>query len=90
MKIGDLVRIRGHWQSDHLLFGVVENYRQDHNGGSGTQSWKKDNKWHQEIINSFVRGDVLVMCYSDGSTSWYDENDVEPVQDDQKDGKITT
>jgi hypothetical protein len=83
MKVGDLVRVK--WPSSinfvHLedALGEVTDYRPDFLGGSGIYSWKGGDKWHHEMTTAPKRGEVRVLCYDDGSESWYDEQNVELV-----------
>jgi hypothetical protein len=83
MKVGDLVRIK--WTSsinvidDEVTFGMVTDYRPDVLGGSGLTSWKTRDKWNSELTTAPKRGEVRVLCYDDGSESWYDELNVELV-----------
>jgi hypothetical protein len=55
--------------------GVVLDYRPDVLGGSGTHSWRQPSESDliSEITHTERRGEVLVLDYSDGSLSWYDE-----------------
>jgi hypothetical protein len=83
MKVGDLVRVK--WPSsinfmvDEVTLGVVTDYRPDVLGGSGFTSWKTRDKWHPEMTTAPTRGEVRVLCYDDGSESWYDELNVKLV-----------
>jgi hypothetical protein len=83
MKVGDLVRVK--WPSSinfmahEVTLGVVTDYRPDVLGGTGFTSWKTQDKWHPEMTTAPKRGEVRVLCYDDGSESWYDELNVELV-----------
>ena len=83
MKVGDLVRVK--WPSsinfmvDEVTLGLVTDYRPDVLGGSGLTSWKTRDKWNSEMTTVPTRGEVRVLCYDDGSESWYDEHNVELV-----------
>lgn len=76
MKPGDLIRVK--WLS-YVNLGEVTDYRPDVLGGSGVHSWKGRGKWHHEMTTTPKRGEVRVLCYDDGSESWYDELNVELV-----------
>lgn len=80
MRRGALVKIK--W-SDGGGLGVVRDYRPETLGGSGVSSWRDDNrKWQSEITTTSKRGEVLVLCYEDGSESWYDESNVDLVPEE--------
>ena len=90
MRVGALVKIK--WFDDSVwspgtgaraALGVVRDYRLETLGGSGVSSWRDDNrKWQAEITTTSKRGEVLVLCYEDGSMSWYDELNVELVPEE--------
>ena len=86
MKVGALVKIK--WSDDSVwaldgALGVVRDYRLETLGGSGVSRWRDDNReWQAEITTTSKRGEVLVLCYKDGSVSWYDENNVELVPEE--------
>jgi hypothetical protein len=85
VKVGALVKIK--WSDGPLAplgaIGVVRDYRPDVLGGSSTSSWRGS---HREMQAEFTvvpkRGEVLVLCYEDGSESWYDESSVELVPEE--------
>ena len=83
MKVGDLVRVKWpssiNFMADEVTLGEVTGYRPDFLGGSGVHSWKVRDKWHHEMTTAPKRGEVRVLCYDDGSESWYDELNVELV-----------
>ena len=90
MKVGALVKIK--WSDDSVwspgararaALGVVRDYRPETLGGSGVSSWRDDNReWQAGITTTSKRGEVLVLCYEDGSESWYDELNVELVPEE--------
>lgn len=86
MKVGALVKIK--WSDDSVwapmgALGVVRDYRPEALGGSGVSSWRDDNReWQAGITTTSKRGEVLVLCYEDGSMSWYDELNVELVPEE--------
>jgi hypothetical protein len=83
MKVGDLVRVKWpssiNFMADEVTLGEVTDYRPDVLGGTGFSSWKGRDKLHPEMTTAPKRGEVRVLCYDDGSESWYDEQDVELV-----------
>jgi hypothetical protein len=86
VRVGALVKIKWSdgtaWAPAGAL-GVVRDYRLETLGGSGVSSWRDDNrKWQAEITTTSKRGEVLVLCYEDGSMSWYDELNVELVPEE--------
>lgn len=89
MKVGTLVKVKETAGAvTHNRFGVVIDYRPDSLGGSSVCSWRDDDRWHQEVVKVPIRGEALIMCYEDGSTSWYDESSVSLMQDTAHDDKI--
>lgn len=86
MKVGALVKIK--WSDDSVrvplgALGVVRDYRPETLGGSGVSSWRDDNReWQARLTTTSKRGEVLVLCYEDGSMSWYDERNVELVPEE--------
>lgn len=79
MRRGTLVKIK--WSDgDGFDLGVVRDYRPETLGGSGVSSWLDHNReWQTGITTTSKRGEVLVLCYEDGSEGWYDELRVEPL-----------
>lgn len=62
--------------------GEVLDYRPDVLGGSSSQCWRgKDGTVHNEIVTSPKRGQVLVLTYEDGGMAWWDEKNVEEMED---------
>ena len=86
MQKNDLVMIRIHNQD--VCLGVVIDYRPDVLGGSGVQSWRSSGESHTrtKITQVPKRGEVLVMGYSDGSLSWYDEMHIHILTDQSQTG----
>lgn len=83
MTAGTLVRVK--YPGDRLFpdtvesLGEVRAYNPDMLGGSClTGAGKHGNNWSIEE----VRGEVLVLCYEDGSMSWYDERNVQVVTEE--------
>lgn len=77
-----LVHIRSRYiDDDSVSLGVVLDYRPDVLGGTGVISWRRPSSSAvcTEIQHHEKRGEVLVMNYSDGSLSWYDELSIIPV-----------
>ena len=72
MEKGELVRVRllRNWTDDEWdeEWGVVVGYNPNVLGGSAHIS--------SGIINTPIRGEVLVLSYKDGGTSWFDEQNV--------------
>ena len=83
MRAGTLVRVK--YPSDRLFpdtvesLGEVRAYNPDVLGGSClTGAGKYGNDWNVTAR----RGEVLVLCYEDGSISWYDESNVQIVTEE--------
>jgi hypothetical protein len=83
VKVGSLVRVK--YPDDRLFpvtlesLGEVRDFRPDVHGGSClTGAGKYGVSWNV----SARRGEVLVLCYDDGSISWYDERNVRVVTEE--------
>jgi len=83
MTKGDLVRVT---RPSDALFpedvhenGVVVDYRPNVLGGSSMVQYRVKGGWKSEMVKSPVRGEVLVLSYTDGGQSWYDEMNVELI-----------
>jgi hypothetical protein len=83
MRAGTLVRVK--YPGDRLFpdtvesLGEVRAYNPDVLGGSClTGAGKYGNDWNVTAR----RGEVLVLCYADGSVSWYDESNVQVVTEE--------
>jgi hypothetical protein len=83
MRVGTLVRVK--YPGDRLFpdtvesLGEVRAYNPDVLGGSClTGAGKYGNDWNVTAR----RGEVLVLCYDDGSISWYDESNVQVVTEE--------
>lgn len=83
MRAGTLVRVK--YPGDRLFpetvesLGEVRAYNPDVLGGSClTGAGKYGNDWNVTAR----RGEVLVLCYDDGSVSWYDESNVQVVTEE--------
>ena len=83
MRAGTLVRVK--YPGDRLFpdtvesLGEVRAYNPDVLGGSClTGAGKYGNDWNVTAR----RGEVLVLCYEDGSISWYDESNVQVVMEE--------
>ena len=83
MRAGTLVRVK--YPGDRLFpdtvesLGEVRAYNPDVLGGSClTGAGKYGNDWNVTAR----RGEVLVLCYDDGSISWYDESNVQVVMEE--------
>ena len=87
MQKHDLVMIRIHNQD--ICLGVVIDSRPDVLGGSGVESWRASggSYTHTKITQVPKRGEVLVMGYSDGSLSWYDEMHIHPLPNQSQTSK---
>jgi len=74
---GELVRVRllRNWMGDEWdeEWGVVVDYRPNILGGSAHIS--------SGIINTPLRGEVLILSYKDGGMSWFDERNVYLVRE---------
>lgn len=82
MRKGDLVRVRwGGARNQQDALGEVLDYRPDVLGGSWGQSYWDGERWVNEFTSSPKRGQVLVLIYEDGGMAWWDESNVEEVED---------
>ena len=83
MRPGTLVRVK--YPDDRLFpvtlasLGEVRDYRPDVLGGSNLFG---TGKFGSEWSVTARRGEVLVLCYDDGSISWYDESNVQVVTEE--------
>lgn len=77
MEKGELVKVRlpRDWLRSEFdeEWGVVVDYRPNILGGSAHIS--------SGIINTPLRGEVLILSYKDGGLSWYDERNVYLVRE---------
>lgn len=81
MRKGDLVEVHLRNVGPKALGQVVE-YRPDTLGGSSMESWRgSDKQWHNRVVSSTRRGEVLVLTYDNGGISWYDEQEVLTLSD---------
>jgi len=72
MTKGALVSVK--YRDDPSMLGVVLDYRPDVLGGSEAITVSLAGLGRKvKILNHEKRGEVLIMCYADGSYSWYDE-----------------
>lgn len=86
MRKGELVRVR--WGGHHhrmpadSALGEVLDYLPDVLGGSSSQCWRApDGTVYNEIVTSPKRGQVLVLTYEDGGMAWWDEKNVERIEE---------
>jgi len=83
MKKGDLVRVtrpsEAFFPEDVHENGVVVDYRPNVLGGSSMVQYRVKGGWKSEMVKSPVRGEVLVLSYTDGGQSWYDEMNVKLI-----------
>jgi hypothetical protein len=80
VRPGDLVRVVwGGALNRQRELGEVIRYEPDHHGGS----WMYTARWGRNAEHDITvhpkRARVLVLTYSDGGMSWWDEKDIEPV-----------
>lgn len=82
MRKGDLVRVTwGGELNRQSGLGMVLEYREGVLGGSWSQSYWDGEKRVNEFPSSPKRGQVLVLEYEAGTVAWWDENNVERVED---------
>ncbi len=82
MRKGDLVRVTwGGELNRESGLGVVLEYREGVLGGSWSQSYWDGEKRVNEFPSSPKRGQVLVLEYGAGGAAWWDESNVERVED---------
>jgi hypothetical protein len=87
VRKGTLVRV--HWGGHHSrepadsALGEVLDYHPDVLGGSSSQCWRdQDGAVHNEIVQVPKRGQVLVLLYEDGGMAWWDEINIERIEEE--------